>query len=105
MKKKGKKRGLSDVTNSPKNKKQKIIPFKLENDLEKQITEDLLNKKLWLECKKCVSGGKQDFLAKVEELFMCVCCQEIVHLPVTTPCSHNICKVCIRIMNVDSIYF
>ena len=24
---------------------------------------------------------------------MCICCQEVVCQPVTTPCAHNICKV------------
>ena len=25
---------------------------------------------------------------------MCICCQEVACHPVTTPCAHNICKVC-----------
>lgn len=25
---------------------------------------------------------------------MCICCQELACQPVTTPCAHNICKVC-----------
>ena len=35
----------------------------------------------------------QKFLQKVEELFTCICCQDIVYKPVTTTCAHNICKV------------
>lgn len=38
----------------------------------------------------------QKFLQKVEELFTCICCQEIVFKPVTTECSHNVCKVSIN---------
>lgn len=92
-KKKGKKRTLSDATNTPEKKKQKVVPFELDEQIEQEITDDGLNKKFWLECKESIPEGKQSFLAKVEELFMCVCCQEVVYLPITTPCSHNICKV------------
>ncbi|XP_016114723.1 E3 ubiquitin-protein ligase UHRF2-like [Sinocyclocheilus grahami] len=35
----------------------------------------------------------QNFLRKVEQMFMCVCCQELSFQPVTTECSHNVCKV------------
>uniref|UniRef100_A0A671PRF4 E3 ubiquitin-protein ligase UHRF n=1 Tax=Sinocyclocheilus anshuiensis TaxID=1608454 RepID=A0A671PRF4_9TELE len=34
----------------------------------------------------------KNFLRKVEQLFMCVCCQELSFQPVTTECSHNVCK-------------
>uniref|UniRef100_A0A671PZS6 E3 ubiquitin-protein ligase UHRF n=1 Tax=Sinocyclocheilus anshuiensis TaxID=1608454 RepID=A0A671PZS6_9TELE len=39
----------------------------------------------------------KNFLRKVEQLFMCVCCQELSFQPVTTECSHNVCK--------PSVYF
>lgn len=29
-------------------------------------------------------------------MFSCICCQEIVFEPITTECSHNICKGCLR---------
>uniref|UniRef100_A0A671PZS0 E3 ubiquitin-protein ligase UHRF n=1 Tax=Sinocyclocheilus anshuiensis TaxID=1608454 RepID=A0A671PZS0_9TELE len=32
----------------------------------------------------------KNFLRKVEQLFMCVCCQELSFQPVTTECSHNV---------------
>ena len=35
----------------------------------------------------------QKFIAKVTDLFTCICCQEIVYQPVTTECTHNICRV------------
>lgn len=35
----------------------------------------------------------QKFLNKVEEAFLCICCQEVVFRPVTTVCQHNVCKV------------
>ena len=28
--------------------------------------------------------------------FLCVCCQELVFKPVTTPCAHNICQSCLK---------
>ena len=30
----------------------------------------------------------------MEQIFMCVCCQELAFQPITTACSHNVCKVC-----------
>lgn len=35
----------------------------------------------------------QRFLNKVEEVFLCICCQEVVYQPVTTECQHNVCRV------------
>lgn len=29
----------------------------------------------------------------MEQIFMCVCCQELAFQPITTVCSHNVCKV------------
>ncbi|XP_036187008.1 E3 ubiquitin-protein ligase UHRF2 isoform X4 [Myotis myotis] len=38
----------------------------------------------------------QNFLKKLEQSFMCVCCQELVYQPVTTDCLHNVCKDCLQ---------
>uniref|UniRef100_A0A672J5T5 E3 ubiquitin-protein ligase UHRF n=1 Tax=Salarias fasciatus TaxID=181472 RepID=A0A672J5T5_SALFA len=38
----------------------------------------------------------QNFLRKMEQIFMCVCCQELAFQPVTTACSHNVCKTCLQ---------
>lgn len=35
----------------------------------------------------------QKFLNKVEEVFLCICCQEVVYQPITTECQHNVCRV------------
>jgi len=32
-------------------------------------------------------------MEKVSELFRCICCQELLYQPITTPCAHNFCKV------------
>ncbi|KAK3103860.1 hypothetical protein FSP39_022483 [Pinctada imbricata] len=76
-------------------KKQKV-KYEIDEAQEKLIKEDTVNKKLWDEAKEHTAEGSQGFLSKVEELFTCICCQEIVYKPVTTECSHNICKVCIQ---------
>ncbi|KAA0719663.1 E3 ubiquitin-protein ligase UHRF2 [Triplophysa tibetana] len=38
----------------------------------------------------------ENFLCKVEQMFMCVCCQELAYQPITTECSHNVCKTCLQ---------
>ena len=48
----------------------------------------------------CLVGGvssvvQDGFLDRVQETFCCICCQELVFKPVTTVCSHNVCKVSI----------
>nr|CAI5859936.1 unnamed protein product [Callosobruchus analis] len=80
--------------NSPK--KAKIVEYKIPPEIEELISSDEDNVKLWNECKDTAKNGKSSFLQKVEQTFMCVCCQEVVHLPVTTECKHNICKACFK---------
>lgn len=82
---------LAEFFNTPK--KQKMTEYKLSSELKELISLDKKNEKLWLECKETLKEGKQKFLSKVEEIFMCICCQEVVFQPVTTECKHNICKV------------
>ncbi|KAG2466746.1 UHRF2 ligase, partial [Polypterus senegalus] len=65
--------------------------FQLSAQQEWLIREDCLNKKLWDEALACLMEGP-NFLRKVEQIFMCVCCQELVFQPVTTECLHNVCK-------------
>lgn len=69
------------------------MSFELGEEVEKFISSDEENSKLWTACKNVKEEGKQVFLSKVEELFMCICCQEVVYLPITTECKHNVCKV------------
>uniref|UniRef100_A0A8C7G188 E3 ubiquitin-protein ligase UHRF n=1 Tax=Oncorhynchus kisutch TaxID=8019 RepID=A0A8C7G188_ONCKI len=38
----------------------------------------------------------QKFLSKVEEVFLCICCQEVVFQPITTECQHNVCRECLQ---------
>ncbi|GBM23571.1 E3 ubiquitin-protein ligase UHRF1 [Araneus ventricosus] len=90
--KKGKKRQNDD---SPEPKKKQKAYYTLPSDVEKCIKDDKLNKKLWDECLEVVSEGSQQFSRKVEEMFSCICCQEVVFNPITTVCCHNICKSCL----------
>jgi E3 ubiquitin-protein ligase UHRF1 len=76
-------------------KRTKVVEFKLDNILKKLIERDI-NTKLWIFCSQYLKGGKQKYIAKVAETFMCVCCQELVHKPVTTVCKHNFCKRCLQ---------
>ncbi|CAH2004540.1 unnamed protein product [Acanthoscelides obtectus] len=87
---------LDSFLSGPSPKKAKIAEYKIPVDIEQIISSDEDNSKLWKECKEFAKKGKQAFLQKVEETFMCVCCQEVVHLPVTTECKHNICKGCFQ---------
>ncbi|XP_041041881.1 E3 ubiquitin-protein ligase UHRF1-like isoform X1 [Carcharodon carcharias] len=56
------------------------------------IREDCLNKKLWDEALASLMEGPK-FLRKTEQIFMCICCQELVFQPITTECQHNVCKL------------
>ncbi|XP_063399253.1 E3 ubiquitin-protein ligase UHRF1-like [Mytilus trossulus] len=76
-------------------KKKKIVGYKIDSEQLQLIKEDVDNKNVWEEAQKFTKEGGQKFLQKVEELFTCICCQEIVFKPVTTECKHNICKPCL----------
>ncbi|XP_015367414.1 PREDICTED: E3 ubiquitin-protein ligase UHRF1-like [Diuraphis noxia] len=83
-----------EITNCP-GKKSKIR-YELEKEAEALIKADIANKKYWDDCKELLEKGKKAFLDRVEEMFSCICCQEIVYEPITTECSHNICKGCLK---------
>ncbi|XP_015918962.1 E3 ubiquitin-protein ligase UHRF1 isoform X2 [Parasteatoda tepidariorum] len=88
------KRKHSDLGSDSTKKKRKTIAYSLSSDVENLIKKDSVNKKIWDECLEVVSEGAQEFLKKVESCFSCICCQEVVYNPITTVCSHNICKSC-----------
>ncbi|XP_069482028.1 E3 ubiquitin-protein ligase UHRF2 isoform X2 [Ambystoma mexicanum] len=71
---------------------QGVEAFKLTPQQQWLISEDCLNQKLWEQVLVFLAEGP-NFLKKVEQTFMCVCCHELVHQPVTTECLHNVCKV------------
>ncbi|XP_030625523.1 E3 ubiquitin-protein ligase UHRF2 [Chanos chanos] len=80
----------------PKAKRQKDVEaFHLSDQQRALIQDDELNKKLWDEALGALVEGP-NFLRKVEQIFMCVCCQELAYQPITTVCLHNVCKTCLQ---------
>ncbi|KAM4709156.1 E3 ubiquitin-protein ligase UHRF1-like isoform 1-T2 [Discoglossus pictus] len=75
-------------------KKTKVEPYKLSKEQKSLIKSDTQNTKLWDEVMGFLKEGPK-FLSKVEETFLCICCQEVVYEPITTECMHNICKSCL----------
>ncbi|GCB69093.1 E3 ubiquitin-protein ligase UHRF1 isoform X1 [Scyliorhinus torazame] len=84
-------------TPSPKGtpKKPKVEAFKLTAEQKKLIKDDDVNKKVWDEALMSLKDGPK-FLSKLEETFLCICCQEVVFQPITTDCQHNVCKSCLQ---------
>ncbi|XP_033117513.1 E3 ubiquitin-protein ligase UHRF1-like [Anneissia japonica] len=76
-------------------KKKKTERSAITAEMKKKIKEDEENSKSWSDVVEQVKNGKT-FLSTVEEVFMCVCCQELVYQPITTPCKHNVCKACLQ---------
>ncbi|XP_063777449.1 E3 ubiquitin-protein ligase UHRF1-like [Pseudophryne corroboree] len=75
-------------------KKTKVELYKLTAEQKALIKKDELNVKLWNEVMSFLKEGPK-FISKVEETFLCICCQEVVYEPITTECLHNICKSCL----------
>lgn len=93
---------IFDFVNSPK--RSKMSAFNLDEDTKTYISNDDKNEKIWNECKENLVLGKSEFLLKVQDAFMCICCQEVVYLPVTTECKHNVCKECLKRSFTAGIY-
>ncbi|KAM6226489.1 E3 ubiquitin-protein ligase UHRF2 isoform 3-T3 [Spheniscus humboldti] len=91
--------GIEEPTNTPKAMRMgdggKGEAFKLTQEQQWLIREDSMNQKLWDEVLASLKEGP-NFLKKLEQSFMCVCCQELVYQPVTTECLHNVCKSCLQ---------
>uniref|UniRef100_A0A8C5FZZ2 E3 ubiquitin-protein ligase UHRF n=1 Tax=Gouania willdenowi TaxID=441366 RepID=A0A8C5FZZ2_GOUWI len=88
---------LESAKSSPSKtpKKIKVEVYKLSREQKGLIKDDETNKKLWDEAMESLSLGPK-FLSKVEEVFLCICCQELVYQPITTECQHNVCKECLQ---------
>ncbi|NXM99737.1 UHRF1 ligase, partial [Sylvia borin] len=88
----GEEKLVSSPAGTPK--KTKVEPYKLTSQQKSLIKSDEANEKLWNEVLEALKDGPK-FLNKVEEAFLCICCQEVVFRPVTTVCQHNVCKDCL----------
>lgn len=91
--------GIEEPMNTPKAMRMgdggKGEAFQLTQEQQWLIREDTMNQKLWDEVLAFLKEGP-NFLKKLEQSFMCVCCQELVYQPVTTECLHNVCKSCLQ---------
>uniref|UniRef100_A0A673ACE8 E3 ubiquitin-protein ligase UHRF n=1 Tax=Sphaeramia orbicularis TaxID=375764 RepID=A0A673ACE8_9TELE len=96
-KRKRKSQGTESTKTSPGKtpKKIKVEVYKLTSEQKTLIKNDKANKKLWDEAMESLSLGPK-FLNKVEEVFLCICCQEVVFQPITTECQHNVCRECLQ---------
>ncbi|VVC41491.1 Zinc finger, PHD-type,Zinc finger, RING-type,Zinc finger, FYVE/PHD-type,Ubiquitin-related [Cinara cedri] len=90
------KRKKSDSKDNESTEKKVKLLYELDQDVKKLIKADVVNKKYWDDCKESLDNGRKMFLDRVEETFLCICCQDIVFDPITTKCSHNICKGCLK---------
>lgn len=91
--KKGKKRRRE--VDEPKKSTPKKTKFELSKETKKMVDDDEENKAQWNEIiEECKKGKK--FITAVEDAFTCICCQEVVYHPISTPCSHYICKSCLQ---------
>uniref|UniRef100_A0A673J7U6 E3 ubiquitin-protein ligase UHRF n=1 Tax=Sinocyclocheilus rhinocerous TaxID=307959 RepID=A0A673J7U6_9TELE len=72
-----------------------VEAYKLSKEQKALIKDDELNKKLWDEAMESLNLGPR-FINKVEEVFLCICCQEVVYQPITTECQHNVCRECLQ---------
>ncbi|XP_076019910.1 E3 ubiquitin-protein ligase UHRF2 [Genypterus blacodes] len=80
----------------PPSKRVKVeAAFQLTEQQQQLIREDGANKKIWDEALQNLAEGP-NFLRKVEQTFMCVCCQELAYQPITTVCTHSVCKSCLQ---------
>uniref|UniRef100_A0A8C6P5R0 E3 ubiquitin-protein ligase UHRF n=1 Tax=Nothobranchius furzeri TaxID=105023 RepID=A0A8C6P5R0_NOTFU len=92
----GEQKTAADNATEPPSKRVKIEEtFQLSEQQQQLIQDDTANKKLWDEAMENLKEGP-NFLQKMEQIFMCVCCQELVFQPITTVCSHNVCKTCLQ---------
>lgn len=96
-KRKRKSQGSDSTKTSPAKtpKKIKVEVYKLTKEQKALIKNDEANKKVWDEAMESLSLGPK-FLNKVEEVFLCICCQEVVFQPITTECQHNVCRECLQ---------
>jgi len=85
------------VSTEDQDKKSKKVKadYKVSSEHMKLIKSDQLNEKTWLELVKNVATHRQ-FLQEIEDRFLCICCQEVVHQPVTIECGHSTCKPCLQ---------
>ncbi|KAJ1940987.1 hypothetical protein EC988_006879 [Linderina pennispora] len=64
--------------------------------LRELIRLDAANDRIWTGILNGAYYGELEFLEEVtKNMFVCAVCQELVQMPVTTPCGHNACAKCL----------
>jgi len=86
----------NDNSNQQASKKQKTVVFQIPSEWAKLIDEDAKNVNTWAQVKEKSYKTRKELTDDVEEVFGCIVCMDIVYMPVTTPCSHNICLACLK---------
>merc|ERR1719193_469470 len=86
----------NDNSNQQASKKQKTVVFQIPSEWAKLIDEDAKNVNTWAQVKEKSYKTRKELTDDVEEVFGCIVCMDIVFMPVTTPCSHNICLACLK---------
>ena len=73
-----------------------VYKFKISSNIQQVLNADKQNKKIWEDVRMQEYGTKKDLNDFIEEKFECIVCQDVVFLPITTFCSHNYCKDCLK---------
>lgn len=73
-----------------------VYKFKISSTMQQVFDADKQNKKVWEDVKTQEYGTKKDLNDFIEEKFGCIVCQDVVFMPITTPCGHNFCKDCLK---------
>ncbi|KAG9289816.1 hypothetical protein G9A89_015396 [Geosiphon pyriformis] len=77
-------------------KKIKLNKYNPTTKLKTLIKNDKRNTRAWALVLEAETTNEAEFIDKVREEFMCPVCQEMAKFPVTTPCEHNACRVCLE---------
>ena len=83
-------------TESAKDERLEREAFALDSKTKKLIEMDQKNEKQWNQVLECPVHDKKTLVRKLEEVFKCAVCQDLLVDPVTTDCGHSVCRECLR---------
>lgn len=92
----GIKRKAEEDKVSGDSKRPKTNKYLVEQEIKEAALLDTKNAKKWQECFIHESETKLEWIQKVEEVFGCVVCSDLLFMPITTECGHNLCKACLK---------
>lgn len=77
--------------------------YKLPSAVQEPMSKDTIHSSVWDEVKTLCKDGQKEVLEHLQEKFLCIICQELVHKPITLDCVHTFCRVCLkRAFNIES---